>query len=472
MSRVLMVASEAAPFAKTGGLADVMGSLPAALRELGEEVAVVLPAYLDIKLSAPAQEVLSYLPIRVGPRLFPARVLLAEHVQVPYYLIDCPELYARPGLYGDARGEFWDNPVRFAALSLAAIQVARFLFRPDVLHCHDWQAALAPVYLRTTFAPDPTYLAIRTLLTIHNLGYQGRFAGGLMGELGLDAGLFHRDALEFFGDINFLKGGIGFSDAINTVSPTYAREIQTPEYGFGLDGFLRARATRLSGILNGVDYSQWNPETDRRLARNYSAADLGGKAECKRALLEELGLPARLDRPLIGMISRFADQKGFDLVEQIALELAAMDVAVAVLGSGDPRFENSFRHLAAVRPDVFGVRIGYDDPLAHRIEAGADLFVMPSRYEPCGLNQIYSLRYGTVPVVRATGGLDDTIEDGAGFKFWDYAPWSLAGAIRAALEAYRDRKAWTRRMVRCMSKDFSWQVSAGEYAALYRRLSG
>ncbi len=471
MSRVLMVASEAAPFCKTGGLADVMGALPPALRQAGEDVAVVLPGYTGIKLPAPAREVWRDLPVRVGPHRFRTDVYEVQQREVPYYIVDSPALYGRPGIYGDASGDFIDNHIRFAALSIAALQIVRFLFRPDVIHCHDWQASLTPVYLRSVFDGDPTFLGIRTLLTIHNLGYQGRFGGWFLSELGLGLDVFHRDGLEYFGDIDFLKGGIAYSDAVNTVSPNYAREIQTPEFGFGLDGFLRSRAAKVTGILNGVDYSEWSPESDPHIPSHYSAADLSGKRECKRALLEEMGLPLNLDRPLIGIVSRFAFQKGFDLVEEIAAELAAEDLALVVLGSGEPRFEQSFRHFASTRPDRFAVRIGYDEGLSHRIEAGSDMFLMPSRYEPCGLNQIYSLRYGTVPIVRATGGLDDTIEEGTGFKFWDYAGWALLGAVRAALEAYANQLRWREMVRRCMAKDFSWNVSAEAYKALFARLS-
>ncbi len=472
MSRVLMVASEAAPFCKTGGLADVVGALPAALRELGEEVAVVLPYYLDLKLPVPPGEVWRDLRIPLGPRLFTADIYRTELGGAPYYFVACPELYGRRGIYSGPAGDFPDNHLRYAVLSLAALGVARHLFRPQVLHCHDWQAGLAPVYMRTKFAGDPTFMGIRTMLTIHNLGYQGRFLGATMGELGLDPALFNPEGLEFFGDVNFLKGGIAFSDSITTVSRKYAEEIQTPENGFGLDGFLRARAERIQGIVNGVDYAEWNPETDRHIARNYSAEDLSGKVECKRALIAEMRLPAEaMGRPLIGIVSRFAEQKGFDLVEEIAQAIADEDVSVAVLGSGEARFENAFRYFAAARPDRFAARIGYDDGLAHRVEAGADIFLMPSRYEPCGLNQIYSLRYGTPPVVRATGGLDDTIEDGTGFKFREYTGAALLVAIRGALAAYRDAEGWAARMRRGMRKDFSWKVSAGEYAKLYKRLT-
>lgn len=467
---VLMVASEAAPFCKTGGLADVVGSLPAALHERGVEVAVVLPGYLDLKTPDPPTEVWRNLQVPIGPHVFQADIFRADRCGVAFYFVDCPPLFGRHGIYGDARGDFADNHLRYGVLCLAALGVVRHLFRPNIIHCHDWQSSLLPVYLRTVLAGSPEFIGMKTLLTIHNLGYQGRFRAGLLGDLGLSPALMHPGAIEYFGDINFLKGGIAFSDAINTVSPTYAREIQTPEYGFGLDGFLRTRSGHISGILNGADYSQWNPESDPYIAKNYSVDDLSGKMECKRALLQQMELPGRPERPLIGIVSRFADQKGFDLVEQIAQELAEEDAALAVLGSGDARFENSFRYLASARPDKFGVRIGYDEALSHRIEAGADMFLMPSRYEPCGLNQIYSLRYGTVPVVRATGGLDDTIEDGAGFKFWDYSARSLLLAVRAALEAYQDGGAWRETMKRCMRKDFSWRVSAGQYLELYRQL--
>jgi starch synthase len=292
-----------------------------------------------------------------------------------------------------------------------------------------------------------------------------------MQEVGLDPVLYHTEGLEFNGMISFLKGGIVFSDAVTTVSPTYAREIQTPEYGFGFDGLLRSRNYKLHGILNGVDYTEWSPETDSNLPAHFSSEELSGKAECKRQLLAEMGLPYDAARPLIGIVSRFADQKGFDLVAEIAAPLADENVGVAVLGSGDKRFEDMFRQFNAARPDKFGVRIGYDDALAHRIEAGSDMFLMPSRYEPCGLNQIYSLRYGTVPIVRATGGLDDTVDSTTGFKFDEYSPRALAEAIGEALQAYQFRDRWTERMRRGMAKDFSWDASAAEYQGLYAELA-
>jgi len=294
-----------------------------------------------------------------------------------------------------------------------------------------------------------------------------------MAEAALDPALFRPDGMEFFGQISYIKGGIAFADALNTVSPTYAREIQTPEYGFGMDGALRSRAAVLSGILNGVDYQVWSPENDPQLPARYSAEDLSGKRVCKQHLLDEFGLPPEaMDRPLLGIVSRFTRQKGTDILAEVASQIVADDLYLVALGNGEPEYEAFFRQMAAEHPGRIAVRIGFDNGLAHRIEAGADMFLMPSRYEPCGLNQIYSLRYGTVPVVRATGGLDDTIEEGTGFKFWEYSGRALLGAVRAAVEEFSDQSAWQETMRRGMHKDFSWKASATLYSALYRRLLG
>jgi starch synthase len=454
-----MVASEAAPFAKTGGLADVLGSLPAALARLGEEVAVLLPFYRGIPLP-PAGPILR-LPVQVGPHGYSVAIHEVVRHNVRYLFADCPALYDRAGIYGTAAGDYPDNHLRFAVLCQAALGVARSVFRPDVFHAHDWQAGLLPVYLRESLTLDPTFFGVRCVFTIHNLGYQGSFPASAIADLGLDRRLFHSEGLEFFGRLNFLKAGIVWSDAVNSVSPTYAREIQTPEFGFGMDGLLRSRASKLTGILNGVDYEEWNPETDRHLPVNYSARDLSGKRVCKLALLDEMGLPAE-GRPLIGIVSRFAHQKGMDLAAAIA---PIENTALVVLGAGEAALENSFRSLALAYPDRVAVRFGYNEGLAHRIEAGSDMFLMPSRYEPCGLNQIYSLRYGTVPVVRATGGLEDTVDEQTGFKFRD----DLAGAVEAALREFQDRDSWTARMRRGMARDFSWDASAVEYQRLYSK---
>ncbi|MEN6536811.1 MAG: glycogen synthase GlgA [Bryobacteraceae bacterium] len=472
MAKILMVASEATPFIKTGGLADVAGSLPAALKERGEDVAVVLPRYREARIDG-ARRVAENIAVWLGQAKYSVDVQLAVERGVPYYFIDCPALYDREGIYVNGDGDFPDNHIRFAVLAKAAFGIIRYVYRPDILHCHDWQASLAPVYLKTALAGDPTFMGIRTVLTIHNLGYQGIFPPAMLPQIGLDTGVFTIGGLEFFGNLNLLKGGIVYSDAITTVSKGYACEIQTEEYGFGLDGLLRDRSSALTGILNGVDYSLWNPETDNYIAAHYSVDDLSGKSACKLDLLRKFGLPDEAaERPLIGIVSRFAGQKGFDLIEEIASDLASEDVTIVALGTGEMRYEDLFRRLAASHPGKIAVRIAYDNPLAHKIEAGADMFLMPSLYEPCGLNQIYSLRYGTVPVVRATGGLDDTIDEGTGFKFKEYSGAALLATLRDALAAWQNRERWKELMRNGMRKDFSWNASAGEYAALYHRLLG
>jgi starch synthase len=466
---ILMVASEATPFAKTGGLADVLGGLPPALQALGENVAVVMPAYRENRYPHLPREAYRNLWIPLGPGYL-ADVHQAVERDVTYYFVNCPPLYDRNGIYGDGPADFPDNHMRFAVLSMAAIGVARYLFRPDIIHTHDWQASLVPVYIREHFHTDPSFLGVKQLFTIHNLGYQGLFPPEVLPEIALDGRLFNLDQLEFFGKVNFLKGGIAWSDAVSTVSKGYAQEIQTKELGFGLDTFLRKHGP-ITGILNGVDYSQWNPETDKHLERNYSSGDLSGKRECKRALLAEFGLPAgSLDRPIIGMVSRLTDQKGFDLIADVASALIAEDIILIVLGSGNPKYEKMLRLLGEFHRDKVAALIGYDEALAHRIVAAADMFLVPSRYEPSGLTQMYSLRYGTVPVVRATGGLDEAIDEQTGFKFRDYSGVALLRTVQVALAAYRDQSRWTAMMRRGMQRDFSWNASAARYLALYKHI--
>jgi starch synthase len=466
-----MVSSEAAPLAKTGGLADVVGALPSALRALGDDVAVLIPRYGTIDLKG-TRRVYDNLPIYLGATRFDTSIYQAP-AEYPLYLVDCPSLYDRPGLYGESGVDYPDNHIRFAVLSRAALAVARVVFRTDIFHCHDWQSGTLPVYLRTTFANDPTFLGVKTLFTIHNLGYQGLFPRSILPAVALDPAVFRPAALEFYGNVSYIKGGIQFADALSTVSPTYAREIQTPEYGFGLDGALRARAADLAGIINGIDYRQWNPETDPLIPAHFSSTDLAGKQVCKEHLLREFGLPVEgSDRPLIGIVSRFAQQKGIDLIAEVVSQMIAEDVYMVVLGNGDAGYEALFRNFAVEYPGRIAVRVGFDNGLAHRIEAGSDMFLMPSRYEPSGLNQIYSLRYGTVPIVRATGGLDDTIEEGTGFKFAEYSGQALIESVRAAVQAFANREAWREMMQRGMQKDFSWDRSAAEYSALYRKLLG
>ncbi|HYO79965.1 MAG TPA: glycogen synthase GlgA [Bryobacteraceae bacterium] len=473
--KILTVASEATPFAKTGGLADVLGSLPAALAQRGAEVAVVLPLYRRsaVDLLAASTPVLDGLPVHFTQgRAVTISIRRLDHRGVTHYFVDCPEYFDRAGLYGDGGVDYPDNHLRFGALCRGAMAIIRSVFRPDVVHCHDWQASLIAAIIQDRFRADPTFRRIPLLLTVHNLGYQGLFPRTAIEDLGLSPSLFRPDALEFHGRVNLLKGGLVFADAISTVSPTYAREIQTPEYGMGLDGLLRSRAHVLTGIVNGVDYAEWNPETDEHLPAHYSAADLSGKAECKRALLQEGGLAQNAGRPLIGIVGRIVGQKGFDLIDAAADRLFTQhDVAMVALGTGEPVYQTAMASLAARYPDRVHVRIAYDNGLAHRIEAGADLFLMPSRYEPCGLNQIYSLRYGTVPVVRATGGLEDTVDEDAGFRFHEYSPDALLVALGRALSAYQDTESWRNRVLTCMSRDWSWHASADRYMDLFRQLT-
>jgi starch synthase len=464
-----MISSEVAPLAKTGGLADVVGALPAALHECGDEAAVVIPRYGGIDLAG-ARRVYDSLPVHLGLARYDCAVYQAP-AEFPVYLIDCPTLLDRPAFYGTSGVDYPDNHIRFAVFARAALGVARYLFRPDILHCHDWQAGLVPVYLRSTFATDPTFAGVRTLFTIHNLGYQGLFPTTALGDTAVDPALFGPGGLEFYGRVSFIKGGIAFADALNTVSPTYAREIQTPEYGFGLDGALRARAADLTGILNGVDYRDWSPDSDPHLPANFTPEDVEGKRICKARLLEEFGLPPEaIDRPLIGIVSRFARQKGTDILAEVAGQIVAEGFYLVALGTGEPEYEDFFRRMAADNPGRIAARIGYDEALAHRVEAGADMFLMPSHYEPCGLNQMYSLRYGTVPIVRATGGLNDTIDGDTGFKFADYSGRALLDAVREAGAAFADSIRWGKMMCLGMRRDFSWRTSVRAYSDLYRRL--
>lgn len=473
--RILFIASEGLPFSKTGGLADVVEGLPKALVELGHEVAVVLPRYRGTQ---PSTVVLPSLSIPMGEGLrFPSVVDGAAVSGVRYFFIDDPQYFDREQLYGVRGVDYPDNAERFALFSRAAIEVAKRVWVPDVFHCHDWQSALVPVLLNTLHVSDPLLRPVPVILTVHNLGYHGLFPREVLARVGLPESLFHVDALEFFGRVNYLKGGLLFADWLTTVSKRYAQEIQTAEYGHGLDGVIRRRADRLVGILNGVDYTAWSPETDTLIAANYSAKDLTGKIACKKDLLAAFGLPAANQRrPLIGIVSRFTDQKGFDLIAEVLEEIMAEELAIVALGTGDAKYEDLFREMAQRYPARFGVRVAYDNTLAHKIEAGADMFLMPSRYEPCGLNQIYSLRYGTVPIVRATGGLDDTIQPfdaltgrGTGFKFAAYDGAALLAAVREALKVFRDAKSWRKLMLNGMARDFSWKASAAEYIQLYEQ---
>lgn len=471
--RILFVASEGLPFSKTGGLADVIEALPRALASKGHEVAVVLPRYsVDKDLPVVARS----LTIPVGTRLrFPAVVGGVLLRGVRYFFVEDAAYFQRDGLYGNAHGDFPDNAERFTEFSRAAIEIAKHVWPADVFHCHDWQTAMVPVLLRTSYADDPAVKDLPVVFTIHNMGYHGQFNRDVLTRAAIPRAVFHPGGIEFYGNVNFLKGGLIYSDYLTTVSRKYAQEIQTPEFGYGLDGVVRDRADRLSGILNGVDYTEWNPTKDLHIAARYSVRDLSGKHACKRDLLAEFEMPQEnLNTPIVGIVSRFADQKGFDLIAERAHELMRENLSLVVLGTGDRRYEDLFRALAAAYPGRVGVKIVYDNALAHKVEAGADIFLMPSRYEPCGLNQIYSLKYGTVPVVRATGGLDDTIEPfdlehgtGTGFKFTEYSGGALINAVKQALQHHVDERIWRRIQLNGMVKDFSWKNPAAEYARLY-----
>jgi len=474
--KILFVASEAVPYSKTGGLADVVGALSAALVEAGHQVAVLLPKYRGTKTQTIT---IPSLTIPIGDELrFPSIVEGAAVGGVRFYFLDDPDYFDRAQLYGEKGSDYHDNPERFCEFSRAAIEFTKRVWMPDVIHCHDWQTALVPVLLRTQYARDPALRQMGVVLTIHNLGYQGLFAHSTLARIGLPETLFHVDALEFFGKVNFLKGGLVYSDRLTTVSKKYAAEIQTKEYGYGLEGLIRMRADRLTGILNGVDYSEWSPEADKLIVANYSAHNLDGKRACKKDLLGLFNLPVEnMTRPLIGIVSRFVDQKGFDIFAVAAAELLQENLALVALGSGDPQYEKLFLALAQKFPSKVGAKIAYDNTLAHKIEAGADMFLMPSRYEPCGLNQIYSLRYGTVPIVRATGGLDDTIVQynsksggGTGFKFDAYTGRALLECVRTAIRVYRDPAAWHAIQSAGMAKDFSWKTSAGAYVTVYEEV--
>jgi starch synthase len=475
---IVFAASECVPFAKTGGLADVVGALPPELVKLGHEVTVYLPLYAGVRRQIKGE--LKYavrsitIPFAYYNR-FAGVVNGGKRAGVQYYFIDCPELFDREGLYGTAEGDYPNNWERFGLFCRAVLEAAKLLGVPEVFHVHDWQAALIPVYLRTTYNSDPLLKNAGVVLTLHNAAYQGAFPPVTTERLLFPWEIFTMDKLEQFDSFNFLKGGLVYSDILTTVSRKYAEEIQTPEFGNQLDSVLRRRAAELRGILNGMDYTQWNPATDPNLAAHYTPENLAGKRECRADLLRAFGLEQVGDStPVIGIVSRFALQKGFDLVEQIAGRLSELSVAVVALGSGEPVYEKFFRDWAFWNKANVAVRIGYDDALAHKIEAGADMFLMPSLYEPCGLNQIYSLKYGTVPVVRATGGLDDTIEEwdpkqgtGTGFKFKGMRAEGLRDAIDRALAAFEDKEGWKKLMLNGMARNYSWEQPAREYAAVY-----
>ncbi len=472
MISVLFVASEARPLVKTGGLADVSGALPAALRDIGIDCRLLLPGYRSVLSGLiDAHEVASFRPLDGFGDI---RLLFGRmpNSTVPVYVIDSPAFFLRDGgPYQDQTGQDYpDNALRFALLAkiaqLLSAPASPLDWHPDILHCNDWQTGLAPAYAHFSGNRIPT------VMTIHNLAYQGIFAPTLVEPLGLPAHCFAIEGVEYYGSLSFLKAGLYYADRITTVSPSYAEEIQREPLGMGMQGLLSDRRQQLLGILNGIDTADWNPSSDLHLPCEYSTRSLAGKKRCKAALQGELNLHPDPTAPLFGLVSRLAFQKGLDWVLQVVAGILAQGGQLVFLGTGEAAYETALRALAAEHPGKVAAFIGYDEGLSHRIEAGADIFLMPSRFEPCGLNQMYSLRYGTVPIVHATGGLKDTVEEGiTGFVFEEDHAHALWLAIERALAAYADKPMWRRLMLAGMHKDFSWEVSARAYANLYLQLT-
>lgn len=483
---IVFVSSEVVPLAKTGGLADVCGALPIELARRGHQVSVIMPAYRECyRKSLPIEDTHLRFDLPIAHRIVSGSLKRTRlpGSDVPVYLIDQPDYFDRPALYGENGKDYRDNCERFVFFCRAALETFRALDQPvDVVHCHDWQTGLIPAYLQIEYRHARGYEQTASVFTIHNLAYQGCFWHWDMLLTGLDWRYFNWRQLEFYGNLNLLKSGLTFADELTTVSPTYAREIQTPDQGCGLEGVLADRADSLRGIVNGVDYGVWNPATDAHLAQTYDEQSwLSGKPACKAALQKELGLPVDPFVPLIGLVGRLADQKGWDLVQQVMKWWTPHEYAQwVVLGTGQPEYHDLLSEMAKAYPSCVAARFQFNEGLAHRIEAASDLFVMPSRYEPCGLNQLYSLKYGAVPVVRATGGLADTVADASpaniaagtatGFRFDDYDAAALEQTLRRACQAYRyDRSLWEQLVNTGMRQDWSWRRSTDEYLALYER---
>jgi 1,4-alpha-glucan branching enzyme len=478
--RIAMLCPEMVPFAKTGGLADMVSSLAVALQRLGQHVTLIMPAYRAVLDSRfPLKDTGLRTTVSIAGRQEESQILtttLGE--RIPVYFIRSDRYFDRNHLYSSPDGDYWDNAERFAFFCRSALELLGQIDVPDILHAHDWQTAPAIAMLKTQPERYPGLVSVRTVFTVHNLGYQGRFSSNQWNVLDLDRNLFNSQCLEFYGDINFLKGGLAFADALTTVSPTYAREIRIQEHGFGLEGIFEQRAAHLTGILNGADYDVWNPDVDLYIAERYTLDDLSGKRACKEDLQRLFGLPRDPDVPLIGTVSRLASQKGFDLLQSIVDCLLQRNIQFVLLGTGDKAFQEYFAGLSSRFAGKAGVRIAYEESLAHKIVAGADVFLMPSRYEPSGLTQLYALKYGTIPIVRTTGGLKDSIEDfdpatgkGTGFRFGPYEASALRSVIDRALTAYSNKQQWSALMRNAMSADYSWQRSALQYLALYRSLA-
>ncbi len=476
--RIAFATSECVPFVKTGGLADVSGALPKALALMGHEVKVFLPLYQSIRVldhDLTFAHEFHNTQLRVGERTVTVNVWYKRNgAGVEHYFVDCPHYYHREQVYTSHA----DEDERFILLQdMAMFILQRFNWAPGVLHCNDWQTALLPVFLREKYNWDQLFAKTASVLSIHNVGYQGRFGASAVGHAGLKYDKFHLGgAYEFYGDFSFLKAGLMYAEMITTVSPTYAREIQTYEYGAELEGVLRYRGSDLVGILNGIDVDDWNPAGDQHIPHPYTIDDLDAKLKNKQALLERTNLPYQAGVPTIGIITRLAEQKGMELVASVLPQLMELPVQLVALGSGAQKYEDFFRWAAHTYPEKCYAYIGFNNELAHLITAGCDMFLMPSRYEPCGLNQMYCLNYGTVPIVRRTGGLADTVRDyheyneqGNGFSFYDFTPYALWASILRALDLYQQKEVWQDIMRRGMAEDFSWKHSAQQYVEVYQR---
>ncbi|SNB47712.1 glycogen synthase GlgA [Geobacter sp. DSM 9736] len=476
--KIVMIASEVTPFAKTGGLADVVGSLPKELKRLGHDVRIFIPFYREVEKGG--------FSIRKGRKSVevPADKTMQKGLlrqtaldDIPVYLIEHKGYFGRDTLYGGPTGDYPDNAQRFSFFCRGVLDVLKKLdFRPDVLHCHDWQTALIPILLRYEMEKDPFFGKTATLFTIHNLAYQGIFPAEALPAMGLSAEYLTMDRLEYYGNLNLMKGGILTADVVTTVSPTYCEEICGPEQGFGLDGVLRTREDRLFGVLNGLDYSIWDPAHDRNLAKNYTPTAISGRTANKLALQKQLGLEQKVETPLVAMVTRLVSQKGIDLVVELLPQLAEQNLQLVILGNGDRRYVDAIESFRQTHPGKIALSTGFNGSLAHRIYAGSDIFMMPSQFEPCGLGQLIALRYGSVPLVHSTGGLKDTVtdqrdsaRDHLGFTFTDYSSAGLWEAMERALQIFgENRQEWKKLMRRGMNADYSWAKSAVKYEELYR----
>ena len=477
--KILFLSPEVVPFAKSGGLADVAGSLPKALKRLGVDIRIAMPYYRIIRESGfESRLIIKDLEVPLGRESLKTDIFKSSLGNtIPVYLIKREDMYDRPNLYGDSGSDYYDNLERFSFFSHSALRVALDIgFSPDIIHCHDWQTGIIPALLKGPYSGINGLSGTATIFTIHNMGYQGIFKKEKLPMTGLpERDFYHPGGLEYWGNISLLKAGIVYSDAITTVSPTYAKEIQTPEFGMGMEGILLQRSKSLHGILNGIDYNDWNPAKDNNISNRYSIRAMAGKSQCKRDLISEMGLDSSLiESPLLGIISRLDAQKGLDILLEILDELMGLNIGLVVLGSGDESVQEKIKKAAHRHKRRIGIETGFNNPLAHRIMAGSDIFLIPSMYEPCGLTQMYALKYGTVPVVRKTGGLNDTIESfdektgtGNGFKFGAYEAYALLKEIKRAVRIYQDKKVWKKIMAKGMAADYSWKKSAKAYMELY-----